>query len=276
MVPLPLYLVHAEAGLLAGYDDFKRAAGIAVGWGSDDTLWTTQQSAELDRDVQEAYRWCLYPQTIPGERIPHTWSFLEQTTTVVTTSGTYNYTFPTDYGSFVGRFMIWPSGEGYDPPYRTNDTEILMLRQHQTTSGRPQCFATRWLAQTRGSNQRQELILWPTPDATYTLTYRYAVLTGPLGTDNPYPLGGPRMSQLLLEACRAIGEYKKNGQRTDSWSVFITELQSAIQLDKGSNTSPTMGVMRGADTGYGYRQRKRGTATYAFGPDAAGAYTLEV
>jgi hypothetical protein len=276
MIPLPVYLSPWQLNLLAGYSDFKRATGLAVGWGTDETLWTSAQSSELDRDVQEAYRWCLYPQTIPGERIPHTWSFLEQTTTVVTTSGTYNYTLPSDYGSFVGRFMIWPSGSGYDPPYRTNDTQILMLRQDRTTTGRPECFATRWLQQTQGSNQRQEVIFWPTPDSAYTLTYRYAVLTGPISTTNPYPLGGPRMTQLLMEACRALGEYKKNGSRTDSWAVFVTNLVSAIQLDKGSNTSPTVGVMIGADHGYHHLQRRRTGPSYYAGPYADGSYVLEV
>ena len=276
MIPLPLYLSPWQPNLLVHYNDFKRAAGLACGWGADDDLWTAAQSSELDRDVQEAYRWILYPQTIPGERIPHTWSWMEQTTTIVTTSGTYNYTFPQDFGSFVGKFMLWPSGSGYDPPYRTNDTEILLLRQHRTTTGRPERFAIRWLAQTQGSNQRQEVIFWPTPDATYTITYRYSILIGPLSTANPYPLGGPRTAQVLLEACRAIGEYKKNGARTDSWGVFITALQSAIMLDKGTNTTPTVGVMRGADYGYGRLQRRRTGPSYYAGPYADGSYVLEV
>jgi len=274
MLTVLFNLPNQSSSLTVGYLDFRSAAALAAGWGTDTTLWTTAQAAELHRDVQESYRWCLYPQTIPGERIPHTWSFLEQTTTIVTAASDYDYTLPGDYGSFVGQHMTWPSGSAYDPPYRTNDTHILLLRQHQTTSGRPECFATRWRAQVKGSNQSQELIFWPTPDAVYTLTYKYAVLTNELSEANPYPLGGMRMSQLVLEACRAIGEYKKNQLRGDSWSVFMAELASAIQMDKGTNTTPTVGMMRGGDGGYGRLQRKRSGTAYYAGPMSDGSYVL--
>jgi hypothetical protein len=262
--------------LIAGFADFKGADALFAGWGTDATLWTTAQSLELDNDVNEAYRWVLYPQSIPGERIPHTWTFMEQPTTVLTQNGTYNYTLPSDFGSFVGQYMIWPLGDAYDPPHRTSDTDILMLRQHRSTSGRPQCFALRWLPQSPGLNQRQEVIFWPTPDAAYTFTYVYAILPGKLMATNPYPLGGPRISQLMIEACKAIGEVKKNGARGDQWNLFIASLQSAIQLDKGTNTTPTVGMMRGSGGDGRYLQQKRPTTSYYFGPSAAGLYTLEV
>jgi hypothetical protein len=276
MIPLPVYIAAAQPNLAAGYDDFVLADAQYAGLGTDVDLWTTSQVAELDRDVQEAYGWCLYPQTIPGERVPHVWTWTEQTTTLTTVLAQYNYTLPADFGSLCGQYMYWPSGSAYDPPYRTNDGDILFNRQHSTTSGRPQFFAIRWLAQTAGLNQRQEVIFWPTPDAEYVLTYRYAVLTGRLSKTNPYPLGGPRMAVLMREACKAIGETKKNGVRGDQWGMFMAALQSAIQLDKGTNTTPTVGMMRGSGYGDCYPRGVSGTAKYYFGPNAAGAYSLEV
>lgn len=275
MIPLPLYIAHFQPNLLAGWRDFRLELAAWLGYGADSTQWTGDEIAELNRSIQEAYRWVLYPQSIPGERIPHTWSWLEQTTTLVTTSGTYRYTLPADYGSFVGQYMLWGDGQSYSPPYRINDTDLLLRRQFCARSGRPEVFALRWLPQTAGANQRQEVLFDPTPDDEYTAIYKYALLTGPLSETNPYPLGGPRSSQLMMEAVKAIGETKKNGARGDQWAVFVTQLMSAIQLDKGTNTSTTLGMMRGAP-GFSYGVRTSGQASYYFGPNAAGLYTLEV
>lgn len=272
MIPLAIYL-QPEVDLLLGYNQFRQAVGYALRIGADESGWTTQQAAELDRDVQEAYRWCLRPATIPGYPIPHIWSWLEQTTTLTTVSGDYDYTLPSNFGSFVGQYMIWPSQSGYDPPCMTNDTEILMLRSDASQDGRPQKFALRWRAQVSGQDQRRELIFWPTPDAAYVLTYKYAIRTGVLSKTNPYPLGGQDMSQLMIEACKAIGENKRNGTRGDQWNVFMAALQSAVMLDKAENTTPTVGIMGGGGTRY---EQIRGDTSYWFGPYSDGSYVLEV
>lgn len=285
MLSILFNLPSQPVSLTCGYTDFRSAVAYHCGYGVDGSLWTTAQIADLDRDVQEAYRWVLYPDSIPGERVPHVWSFLEQTTTLTTVADDYDYTLPADFGSIVGHYVMWGSGEGYAPLYRVSDTDLLFRRSNRTTTGRPECFALRWQAQTAGVNQRQEMLMHPTPDAAYVLTYRYAVLTGRLSLTNPYPLGGSRMSQLMLEASKAIGETKKNGQRGDQWALFMSRLMSAIQLDKGTNTPTTVGVMRPTDrSSTGWLQRKRTPTSYYYGPytPAYGSetgspyYTLEV
>lgn len=281
MIPLPAYLAQQTTNLVAGYTDFMLELAAFLGYGVEPGEWTSSQRAEMARDIQEAYRWCLYPKTIPNDKIPHVWSFLEQTTTLTTAADDYDYTLPADFGSFVGQYMFWPEGSGYDPPYRTNESDILFRRQHRSTTGRPQMFAIRWKSRTSGLSQRQEVLLFPEPDDAYTLTYTYAVLTGKLSTTNPYPLGGPRMAQLVMEACKAIGEAKKNGQRGDQWAIFLESLMSAIQMDSGTNTPRTVGVMRGAGLNLGSLQSKRPTTSYYYGPWVSannlvdGQYTLE-
>jgi len=266
MIPLPIYL-QPEVELLLGYNQFRQALGFHLGYQGDESLWTTAQLAELDRDVQEAYRWCLRPQSIPGERVPHVWSWLEQTTTLVTAVDDYDYTLPSNFGAFVGRHFFWPAGSAYASIYSTRDANILLRRQERTTSGRPECFAVRWRAQVSGQDQRREVLFWPTPDAIYTLTYTFAIRTGPLSKTNPYPLGGQDMAQVMLEACKAIGENKRNGARGDQWATFLACLQSAIMLDKADNTTPTVGIMSGGDVPY--YPNLRNDAVYSYGPDAA-------
>ena len=264
MIAVPIYLNPDATYLLRGYEDFRLEAAEHWGKGSDITYWTSDDILALDRMVNQAYHWCLYPQTIPGERVPHVWSFMEQTTTLATVADDYDYTLPSDFGSFTGNYFTWGSGSGYDPPFKVSDTDILMQRSQSTHTGRPQKFALRWRARSDGATQLQEVLFWPTPDAAYTLTYKYAVLAGKLGVNQPYPLGGPRMSQLMIEASRAIGELKKTGSRGDQWGVFMTELQSAIMLDKGTNTSPSVGIM-GPNSSFSYGQ-SLGSENYYYGP----------
>ena len=281
MIPLPAYIAHLQPNLGAGYTDFRYAIAFYIGHGSEPDLWTMDQKAELHRDIQEAYRELLYPPTMPGEMTPHVWSFLQPWTTLTTTEDDYDQTLPADFGSFVGQYMLWPEGQGYSPPYRTNPTNIMALRQHRSTSGRPQCFAIHSRAQTSGLQQRQEVLWYPTPDDEYVLNYPYAVLTGKLSRTNPYPLGGPRMAQLMIEACKAVGEAKRDGVRGDQWGRFLANLHSAIRMDKATNTSPTVGQMRGASINIMGLQQTRPNTSYYFGPSVSahnlvdGAYTLE-
>lgn len=183
---------------------------------------------------------------------------------------------PADFGSLCGNYLRWGSGVTYDFPYFVNNTDFDVLRAFSSRSGRPECFTRRWAAQVAGSNQRQEILLYPTPDDTYTLYYTYAVLTGPLSQTNPYPLGGPRTSQLMMEAVRAIGENKKNGARGDQWATFISQMQSAIQLDKGTNTTRSLGLMSGDSSRMRIGPRTSGEASYYFGPYVdSSTYVLE-
>lgn len=264
MIPILFNLPTQPSSLMTGYSDYRFEIAETLGYGPTEEYWTTDQIASIERSIQKAYRWCLYPQTIPGERVPHVWTFMEQTTTLATTASDYDYTLPADFGSFVGNYFKWGSGSGYDPPFRVSDTDILIQRSQSTLTGRPQKFALRWRAQSAGATQLQEVIFWPTPDAAYTLTYTYAILPGKLERVNPYPLGGPRIAELLLQACRALGELSKTGQRGDQWAVFMTALQSAIQMDKGTNTTPTVGVF-GPNASVSYRGTD-GETTYYYGP----------
>lgn len=263
MVPLPVYLAHYVPNLLSGWSDFRRETALFAGWTTDPDNWTTDQTAEVNRNVQEAYRHILGA---------HQWTCLEQTTTLSLVASDYDYTLPNDFGSLVGQYMIWGSGQSYDPVFLVGQQDILMERSQSTRTGRPEKFAIRWAAQVAGASQRREAIFWPTPDTTYTLTYQYAVLTGYLSETNPYPVGGPRMTQLMFEACRAYGETIKNGARGDQWNVYMQELQAAVQMDKHTNTERTVGMMRGTDAVR--LTRSLGEVTYYYGPDASYGATL--
>jgi hypothetical protein len=347
--------------LIGGYDDFLLEMAAYLGYGDEPNLWTTLQEAELDRGVQEAYRYVLYPSRLPGQNMPHVWSFLRRVTSLTTaspvdvvtngafdadtdwtkgagwtigsgvataaavsgtllqpatppltvgetytvvftvssvtaggvrvkvgtnygttrtTTGTFTesltaddtqisfsdsggafsgtiddvsattqeqntYTMPADFGSMHSRHMTYAPETGWVPVERTTVQHIRERNQWSQYSEHPWMFALKWAAQTSGMNQRQEVVFYPTPDTAYTLSYEYAVLTNKLSKRNPYPLGGPRITQLMTEACKAVGEAKKNGKRGDQWVIFREQLADAIAMDASTLTDRTVGVMQG-------------------------------
>ena len=74
MIPFPLYFNAVQSNLELGFSDFRKAVAVYAGFGADSDDWTADQTVELGEDVNEAYRWILNPETIPGERSPHQWS----------------------------------------------------------------------------------------------------------------------------------------------------------------------------------------------------------
>lgn len=229
--------------LLAGYPDFLLAVAEYVGYGTDLALWTAQQQAELDRDVQDTYRMILHPARPSGTGLAHKWSFLLQLATLTTTNGTSTYTLPADFASIHGQVLTYPADFGFVTIKPTTALDIRERLQYSSQSGKPYFYATRWAAQVSGYNQRQEIVLYPTPDAAYVLTYQYAKVVEKLSMANPYPLGGMPMSQLMLEGCKAVGEAKKNGSRGDQWNIFERLLMDAIATDASTLTERTVGGM---------------------------------
>lgn len=272
MIPLPVYIAALQPNLLVGYDEFRLEMSAYIGYGQDISLWTGEEDSELDRNIQEAYRYILYPSRIPGGGITHVWSWLRQVGSVVTVSGTDTYTLAADFGSMHTRFLTYGVNTYWLPIERTSAQDLRERKQWSSQTSRPWLYALEWEPQTAGLNQRQRIIFYPTPDDAYTLSYEYAVLTGKLSKTNPFPLGGPRISQLMIEACKAVGEAKKNGARGDQWNIFKEELGVAIALDAATLTERTVGKMAsqygeqdrfGRPTRWDFGIRSLGGSTYA-------------
>jgi len=229
---------------LVGYPDFRLELAFAMGWGVDTSQWATAEFAELYRRINEANRWVQLPGLIPGEVVSHVWSHMRVLTTLATVAAQQAYDLPSDFGSMHGR-LTFSAATSYPPILFTGAAQIEEWNAYGSTlKGRPTHYATRWQRQTAGLNQRQQLIFWPTPDAAYTIQYRYDINPPAVSESNPYVLGGVRMAQLMLDACRAIGESVRHKARGAAWAAFMERLQAAIQLDKRTLTPPTVGVVR--------------------------------
>jgi hypothetical protein len=76
-------------------------------------------------------------------------------------------------------------------------------------------------------------VFWPTPDAAYTLTYRYKAYAGKLDAVNyPYPLGGMQHREVIIESCLAVAESRGNDEAGFHQEMFHRRLAAAVQQDR--------------------------------------------
>jgi hypothetical protein len=153
-----------------------------------------------------------------------------------------DYPMPDDFGGMEGE-MTFDADEGWTPIPQTGEGKIRDLRQLNTASGRPQLTALRPIsAATSGEEgQRFELMVWPTPDAEYTLYYKYRAFPRKLDATRPFPLGGMMHSEALKASCLAVAELEVNDSKGEHWASFIERLATSVMQDREAMTPETLG-----------------------------------
>jgi hypothetical protein len=109
----------------------------------------------------------------------HPWQFLRASGTITTSAATWQYNLPEDFGVLEGR-PHYTAGQYYCALSIESLDRVLENRATSSISMRPgtcaiSAKATDLLLSGSTTGQRFEMSLWPTPDATYALTYRYAI-----------------------------------------------------------------------------------------------------
>lgn len=130
-----------------------------------------------------------------------------------------------------------------------NEAQIRVKRQSGANTGRPCECAIRAKTTTGVTGQRYEIMFWPTPDAAYTLSYKYTVLTDALSSSFPYPYGGMSHAETILASCLDVAERKENNMPQGPESLnYQKRLAASISHDLrkapkflGYNGDPSMG-----------------------------------
>ena len=225
----------AESTLSMGYVEFQKAVMRFLGYGVDSTKWTVDQIAEVDDIIQSGYRQFLNPPR--NDSIPngYVWSFMTPIATLVTVANDYDYALPDNFGGMNGNMTI-EGMYGYPPIQIVHEGKIRALRQQDNTiTGVPVIAAVRPITGTGTTGQRMELILYPIPDAIYTLSYPCFVLPNKLTTALPYPLGGMIHAETIMESCLAIAEQNSDDAEGLHKNKFYERLLASIDKDKIMN-----------------------------------------
>lgn len=98
----------------------------------------------------------------------------------------------------------------------------------------PKRFAIRPQASTPATTtgQRFEMLVFPTPDAVYTVNYRYSLAPDGVTSSATYPYGGAQHAETFLSACTAKAELIVKGEPGPHAAEFQKNLAASIIMDR--------------------------------------------
>lgn len=153
------------------------------------------------------------------------WCFLYQKRTIDTAHGQYVYELPSDFSYLTNNYLYFDADDGYPSIAQRSVGQIIECRSDVNYESTPLYFAVQAGNYTKETGQAWELILYPTPDSIYTLTYYAKINPEKLVSDGDIPIGGSDMSECLLELCLSYAEtYKEEGKMV----AFTQQVQQIL------------------------------------------------
>ena len=233
----------AESALSISYSDLLVEIGVFLGYSPDTTARSPVQTAEVDRYVQAGVRQFYYPPAVQGVEAGYTWSFLSPNASIATTVDIGEQDLPDGLGRILGD-LFYRDEEHKRSVIQVSEDRIKSCLQHSTDTGTPTFATIRFKEQVDGEGQKLEIVWYPIPDNTYTLYYKYEAHNGKLTDANPYPLGGMRLSELVLASCLSVAEKRANDESGIHTADFHRLLAAGVALDRkqGAKSYGQMGA----------------------------------
>ena len=253
----------AESTLSISLTDLRVEVSRYLGYPKVYTDLSTSQATDVDGIINSGTRQFYFPPASEIVDPSFEWSFMRPTTTLDTVADQYEYDMADDFGHIVGE-IYYDSDNLQRPVKIVSVGTILELRSDCDDTGRPRVAAPNWKPSNGTDGQRQELLMYPTPDAAYTLTYRYEAYSGQLTASLPYALGGMKHSETLISSCLAVAEQRINGEKGVQSEAFLRNLATSVERDRksGAQVFGNMGD-HGDRSGYGDRFDPRfGSSNY--------------
>lgn len=236
----------AESTLSLDYDDLRKAIGHFLGYGRTIADWSARDREDIEEALKVGLRKFYFPGTQNG-RTFHEWSFLRPTATLTTVIGDADYDLPDNFGGLDGPLTYSSESDEYEIKI-TNEAMIRRNRAFDDTSETPFYAAINQKAHDGADGQRWELLLYPKPDAVYTISYRYRIMPDVVTSSSPFPYGGAQHAETIREACLAAAEEMHDEGRSHS-DLFARQLAASIALDQQANSVETLGVMGDGEGG---------------------------
>lgn len=243
----------------------SRMIGRHIGAGPNPKVWTHQQEQMIAEIIRRARRRVYNPPVLPGELKSHDWYWARPTGRLTTESGVWAYDMPADYVQLYGPVHYEGGGDVTDSDGNTvatgtvlykalqvrGEAQLMQLLQRQDASTRPTICAVRPKKFNKAQGTRYEMLVWPVPDARYTLNFRYRI-NPDTSTANSLPAmveeldlhGGDRYSELYLEAAMLDADYMMGKKRSEHEERFMRAVQTAVAQDRASHASQNLGPNR--------------------------------
>jgi len=220
----------SESGLALTLTDLQTAVADFLSMTSRAVPTDATDLARVNDAIDAGLRQFYFPALL-REREVHEWSFLRPTATLDTISSVGDYSLPSDLGGIEGN-LTYAVDQNYAPVVIRGEGFIRQQRQANVGSGKPQFAAIQPVVTNGATGQRYRLLLWPSPDGAYQLTFRYNVLPDSLTSSNPYPLGGTAHAETLLQSCRAAADRMFNDTIGSEQQLFLDRLAASVSMDR--------------------------------------------
>lgn len=255
------------SGLEVDYETLSRKVGQVFGFGNIPSEYEEEQKQLVYDTIREGLLSFYYPQ---ATGVFHQWSFLQPEFEFKTTSAQADYELPDDFSGSAGDLHFDSTDNTHEPLKIVGEGKILALRSTNTSiSGFPTHGAVR-PKNTQGEKpQGWELMLWPTPDATYTLRGSYRAVPPMLSEDRPHPYGGTPHAGTVMNACLARAEEIATPNQGTFREAFVKSLSASIEHDRSGTRPEHFGYCGNGPMRYRRPRWSTVRATYA-GSDYSG------
>lgn len=166
----------------------------------------------------------------------------EATGDTYTITATGEYRLPDDFGGIVGPMFFEKDEGAYAPIIIKSPLWVRRAIQHSDSASRPYNVAIEPLATTGSAGQRFNAILFPIPDTTYDVHYRYQVHPDALSSALTYPWGGMASSEYLRSACilAAVRRFARS-RIPEAEAEFFKQLEAAVHHDRNATAAQDLG-----------------------------------
>lgn len=230
----------ADSTLHIDYAEIKAQVAQLLHGVRDTSGLSADDAANVESLLKTGLRRFYYPQTVNPD-LRHEWTFLRPAFDLEVHDGISDYEMPGTFGGCLGSLHFDEDDNTHGPVRKVDEDQIVYLRSYSNSaSGNPTCYAERPKAGEGSKTQRWEIMLWPEPDADYTLHGRYRVHPQALTDDQQYAYGGVEHSETILQSCLAAAEQQK-GEAGLHTAAFMAALTGSIQFDQSNHRADWLG-----------------------------------
>ena len=215
----------------ADFGDIQSEIGFHLGFGRDTSAFSTEDSQSvLAWNKAGLQRFC-YGAYQADNKNTYEWSFLKRTYHFGTQIDQTEYALPNDFGSPDGPLLWEMSTLAYKPIELMNESFLrAKLSLALTYQGIPLLYAIFPKIQDGSHEQRQGLLLYPKPDASYQLRMSYSLEPSMLTDQFPWPPGGSPHARTLMYAC--LAEATKRHDDNESYEAqYQASLLASMNYD---------------------------------------------
>ncbi len=139
-----------------------------------------------------------------------------------------------DFGGFEGAYLTLEQGSRKPRVMFANESTLRDAARYsdESSTGWPMYASVRTIAGNEPTApQRNQIIVWPVPNETCSLSSKYVRVLDTLSSVLRFPPGGAPYSELFLAACLAAAEKEIDDTRGADWEYYVKVVSMCAQHD---------------------------------------------